>query len=164
MVEAVLESRWWTDTAKLTNMIISRFGDRWDLVRKSEVFIEYEAEVSSRVIGVEWGVVDYGKLFTETSEQKFSLRGVKCVRTDTYSVRHCCMQLTCSLVYSLWRVSSVKVKFICSWCWSLALCVPTWHRRISSCLAVSGCCWCWPAMDYRLPVLFTAVKSVSTFM
>jgi len=34
----------WTDTAKLTNMVIARFGDR-----KSEVFITYEAEVSSSV-------------------------------------------------------------------------------------------------------------------
>jgi len=37
------------------------------------VFIEYEAEVSSRVSGGERGVVDFGKLFTETNEQKFSL-------------------------------------------------------------------------------------------
>ena len=43
---------------------LARFGDRWDLVRKSEVFIEYEAEVTSRVSGGEWGVVDFGKLFT----------------------------------------------------------------------------------------------------
>ena len=42
------------------------------------MFIKYEAEVSSRVIGGERGVVDFGKLFTETSEQKFSLGGVKC--------------------------------------------------------------------------------------
>ena len=35
-----------------------------------------EAEVSSRVSGGEWGVVDFGKLFTETNEQKFSLGGV----------------------------------------------------------------------------------------
>ena len=33
----------WTDTAKLANMVIARFEDRWDLVRKSEVFIKYEA-------------------------------------------------------------------------------------------------------------------------
>ena len=36
----------WTDTVKLTDMVIARFGDR-HLVRKSEVFIKYEAEVSS---------------------------------------------------------------------------------------------------------------------
>jgi len=42
----------WTDTAKLTDMVIARFGDRLDLVRKGEMFIEYEAEVSSRLSGV----------------------------------------------------------------------------------------------------------------
>ena len=35
------------------------------------MFIKYEAEVSSRVGGGERGVVDFGKLFTETNEQKF---------------------------------------------------------------------------------------------
>ena len=42
------------------------------------MFIKYEAEVSSRVSGGKWGVVNFGKLFTETNEQKFSLGGVKC--------------------------------------------------------------------------------------
>ena len=41
--------------------------------QKSEVFIKYEAKVSSRVSGGERGVVDFGKSFTETNEQKFSL-------------------------------------------------------------------------------------------
>ena len=41
------------------------------------MFIKYEAEVSSRVGGDERGVVDFGKLFTETNEQKFSLGGVQ---------------------------------------------------------------------------------------
>jgi len=65
----------WTDTAKLTYMVlvISRFGDRSDLI--CEVFVA--AKVLSRVGGIKWGVVDFGKLFTETSEQKFSLRGVQ---------------------------------------------------------------------------------------
>ena len=40
------------------------------------MFITYEAEVSSRVGGGE-RVVDFGKFFTETSEQKFSLGGVQ---------------------------------------------------------------------------------------
>jgi len=69
----------WTDTAKLTDMVIARLGDRRDLVGKSEVFIKYEAEVSSSVgTGGERGVVNFGKLFTETNEQKFSLGGVQC--------------------------------------------------------------------------------------
>ena len=37
-----------------------------------------QGEVSSRVSGVKLGVVNFGKLFTETNEQKFSLRGVQC--------------------------------------------------------------------------------------
>jgi len=39
----------WTDTAKLTNMVIAGFGDRRHLVRKVEVLIEYAAKVSSGV-------------------------------------------------------------------------------------------------------------------
>ena len=41
------------------------------------MFIKYEAEVSSKVDGDERGVVDFGKLFTETNEQKFSIGGVQ---------------------------------------------------------------------------------------
>ena len=41
------------------------------------MFIKYEADVSSRVGGGERGVVDFGKLFAETNEQKFSLGGVE---------------------------------------------------------------------------------------
>ena len=41
------------------------------------MFIKYEAEVSSSVGGGERGVVDSGKLSTETNEQKFSLGGVQ---------------------------------------------------------------------------------------
>ena len=48
-----------------------------DEIWSEKVFIKYEAEVSSRV-SCKWGVVDFGKLFTETNEQKFSLGGVQC--------------------------------------------------------------------------------------
>ena len=70
-----------TDTTKPTDTVIARFGDRWDPVGKSEVFIKHEAEVSSRVGGGERGVVDPGKPFTETNEQKFSLGGVQSQKT-----------------------------------------------------------------------------------
>jgi len=42
------------------------------------VFIKYEAKVLSRVSGGKLGVVYFGKLFTETDEQKYSLGGVQC--------------------------------------------------------------------------------------
>ena len=53
--------------------------------QKCEVFIEYEAEVSSRVCGVKRGVVDFTKLFTKTTEQKFS---VSKVQRKTICSRH----------------------------------------------------------------------------
>jgi len=79
----------WTNTAKLTNMVIARFGDRWDLVRKGEVFVEYKVRVSSRVRGVKRGAVDFGQFFTKTNEQKFSLRGVKWAMAHITSFQLC---------------------------------------------------------------------------
>jgi len=55
------------------------------------VFIKYEAEVSSRVGGGERRVVDFGKLFTKTSEQKFSLGGVWIDGLPEWFLRHLCM-------------------------------------------------------------------------
>ena len=52
------------------------------------MFIEYEANVSSRVSGGERGVVDFGKLFTETNEQKFSLGGVQCKKICSHPGRN----------------------------------------------------------------------------
>jgi len=63
------------------------------------VFIEYEAEISSRVSGAKRGVVDFGKLFTETNQQKFSLRGVQCKKICSHPGRN-----------SIWSI----VKVICT--------------------------------------------------
>ena len=52
------------------------------------MFIKYEAEVSSRVGGGERGVVDFGKLFTEAYEQKFSLGGVHCKKIYSHPGRN----------------------------------------------------------------------------
>ena len=52
------------------------------------MFINYEAGVSSRVNGGMRGVVDFGKLFTETDEQKFSLGGVKCKKICSHPGRN----------------------------------------------------------------------------
>ena len=51
------------------------------------MFIKYEAEVSSRVSGGQ-RVVDFGKLFTETNEQKFSLGGVQCKKICSHPGRN----------------------------------------------------------------------------
>ena len=52
------------------------------------MFIKYEAEVSSRVSGGEQGVVDFGKLFAETNEEKFSLGGVQCKKICSHPGRN----------------------------------------------------------------------------
>ena len=44
----------------------------------------------------EWGVVDFGKLFTETNEQKFSLGGVQCKKICSHPGRN--------LIYSIVKV------------------------------------------------------------
>jgi len=50
--------------------------------------MKYEAKVSSRVTGGERGVVDFGKLFTETNEQKFGLGGVQCKKICSHPGRN----------------------------------------------------------------------------
>jgi len=52
------------------------------------VFIKYEAAVSSRVSGGQRGVVDFGKLITETNEQKLSLGGVQCKKICSHPGRN----------------------------------------------------------------------------
>ena len=51
----------------------ARFWDRRNLVRKSEVFIKYEAKVSSRVSSGERRVVDFGKLVEGSSHAENQL-------------------------------------------------------------------------------------------
>ena len=41
------------DTAKLTNVIVTGFGESCNLVRESKMFVKDEAKISSRVGGVE---------------------------------------------------------------------------------------------------------------
>ena len=52
------------------------------------MFIKYEAQVSNRASGGDRGVVDFGKLFTETDEQKFSLGGVQCKKICSHPGRN----------------------------------------------------------------------------
>ena len=41
-----------TDTTKLSDMVIARFGDGRNLVREGKMFIKDESKVESRVSGV----------------------------------------------------------------------------------------------------------------
>jgi len=37
------------DTAKLTNVTVTNFGERCNLVRESKMFVKHKAKISSRV-------------------------------------------------------------------------------------------------------------------
>jgi len=41
-----------TDTTKLSDIVIARFGDGRKLIREGKTFIKYESKVASRVSGV----------------------------------------------------------------------------------------------------------------
>ena len=71
------------------------------------MFIKYEAEVSSRVSGGERGVVDFGKLFAETSEEKFSLGGVKCKKICSHPGRNLIKSIV-KVIYAGVEVSRKK--------------------------------------------------------
>ena len=61
-----------TDATKLTNVRIARFRQCRDLIRESEVFVKYEAKVTSSVSSVERRVIYFSKLLFKPNEKKFS--------------------------------------------------------------------------------------------
>jgi len=59
------------------NVIVTGFGERCYLVSESKMFVKDEAEVSSRVGGVEWRVVYFGKLVFESDEQEYTIQSLR---------------------------------------------------------------------------------------
>ena len=57
-----------TDTTKLSDMVIARFGDGRNLIRVGKMFITDESKAASRVSGVKRGVVYPVKLLSESNE------------------------------------------------------------------------------------------------
>jgi len=75
MILAVFGIKIKTDAAKLTNVRIARFREWGALVGECEMFVEYEAKVtsSSRVSGVKRRVTYFSKWLFKSDEKKFSL-------------------------------------------------------------------------------------------
>jgi len=42
----------WLDIAKLTNVIVTGFGERYNLIREGKMFVKDKAKISSRAEGV----------------------------------------------------------------------------------------------------------------
>ena len=57
------------------------------MVSESKMFVKDEAKVSSRLEGIEWRVVYFGKLVFESNGQEFSLRGVKSKKISSHPGR-----------------------------------------------------------------------------
>jgi len=65
-----------TNTTKLTNVRITRFRQRGDLVRESEMFVKDKAQIASTVSGIKRSVLYFSKLLSVTNEEKFCFIGV----------------------------------------------------------------------------------------
>ena len=75
------------DTAKLTNVIVTSFGESSNLVSESKMFVKDEAKVSSKVGSVKRRVVYFGKLVFKSDEQKFSLREAESKKISSHPGR-----------------------------------------------------------------------------
>jgi len=67
----------WANTAKITNVIVSGFRKRSNLVGKGKVFIKNKAKVASRVGCSERRVVYFRKLLFKSDKKKLSFRRVE---------------------------------------------------------------------------------------
>jgi len=72
------------DTTRLTNVTVAGFGERCNLVWKSQVFVKDKTEILSRV---KWSVVYFDKLVFVSDEQEFSLRGVESKKISIHPKR-----------------------------------------------------------------------------
>ena len=98
------------DTVKLSNVTVTGFGERCNLVREGEMFIKDEAEISSTVRGVKWGIVHFGKLVFESDEQEFSLWGVKSKKISSYpSINQFIKQKDRSATYTDMHVIDIEI-------------------------------------------------------
>ena len=59
------------DTAKLTNVIVTGFGERFNLVREGKMFVKEKAKISSRVGGVKWRFVCFATAFTWSANRRY---------------------------------------------------------------------------------------------
>jgi len=74
------------------------------------MFIKDEAEISSTVRGVKWGIVHFGKLVFESDEQEFSLWGVKSKKISSYpSINQFIKQKDRSATYTDMHVIDIEI-------------------------------------------------------
>jgi len=71
------EVKVWADTAKFTDVIVTRLRKCSDLIREGKVFVENKTKVASRVGCSERAVLYFRELLFKSNKKKFSFRRVE---------------------------------------------------------------------------------------
>ena len=95
------------DTAKLTYVIVTGFGERCNSVRESKMFVKGEAKVSSRVGDVKWRVVYFVKLVFESMIKNSFLDDLRVRRIAVVQ------EETCRRAFWRWEMLESKLSVIC---------------------------------------------------
>jgi len=74
----------WADTAKLTDVIVTRLRKCSDLIREGKVFIKNKTKVASRVGCSERAVLYFTELLFKSNKKKFSFRRVESEKISSH--------------------------------------------------------------------------------
>ena len=78
------EVKVWADTAKFTDVIVTRLSKCSDLIRESKVFVENKTKVASGVGCSERAVLYFTELLFKTNKKKFSFRRVESEKISSH--------------------------------------------------------------------------------
>ena len=78
------EVKVWTDTAKFTDVIVTRLRKCSDLIREGKVFVENKTKVASRVSCSERAVLYFTELLFKSNKKKFSFRRVESEKISSH--------------------------------------------------------------------------------
>jgi len=78
------EVKVWADTAKFTDVIVTRLRKCSDLIREGKVFVENKTKVASRVGCSERAVLYFTELLFKSNKKKFSFRRVESEKISSH--------------------------------------------------------------------------------
>jgi len=81
------EVKVWADTAKFTDVIVTRLRKCSDLIREGKVFVENKTKVASRVGCSERAVLYFTELLFKSNKKKFSFRRVESEKISSHPRR-----------------------------------------------------------------------------
>ena len=78
------EVKVWADTAKFTDVIVTRLRKCSDLIREGKVFIKNKTKVASGVACSERAVLYFTELLFKSNKKKFSFRRVESEKISSH--------------------------------------------------------------------------------